>query len=743
MTRHFSRREHLLKPTVLPTAMLFVLLMPRFCMACPTSSEPASVVVVTVKPGGPVVIRTPTAEFEVLPSGYLRAFLVKDGRHLTLDEPQTGPAASSDYLVSGGKEIRDFVLDFHHVKVSEARGKLGSRGKRVELTARTSGRSGPLIEKTLAVEVYDDFPNLALTSMAFKNLGPTGLKLDQVVTARRRLNASLADPQAPPFRLWSFHGSSSEWGTDDVVLISKGFSRPNALGAATARGLGGGIPIVAFWTASVGEAFGHIETVPLVLSLPVEVEKDDRVAASVLEQPATVLQPGEVFSSPRSFLAVYSGDFYEPLRLWSRVLQREGWTLPKPSGEAYNASWCGWGYEFDVTPAQMLGTIPKLKEFDIHWATLDDRWFGTYGDWEPRPDTFPGDSIRQMVDEFHRQGIRVQIWWRALAAEDGQGRYDKFQHKLSKVVEQHPDWLILDKDGKHAHMSRSLAVLCPALPEVQEYHRRLAEKFIRDWGFDGHKLDNAFTARPCYNPKHHHKSPQDSIAAVGKVYKAIFETTRALKPDSVTQVCSCGTPPNFAWLPFLDQAVTADPVGPRQVRLRIKMFKALLGPQSAVYGDHVELTEIKYEGEREIDLGKDFASTVGPGGVVGTKFVWPDPGRFPEVVLTPEKESHWKKWLGIYNAKMLARGTFLNLYVTGYDLPEGYAIEKDGKMYYAFFTPAPSEVWKGEIELRGLGTGRYRVFDYVNGRELGTVDGQNPKLATEFTEHLLLEVSKL
>ena len=102
---------------------------------------------------------------------------------------------------------------------------------------------------------------------------------------------------------------------------------------------------------------------------------------------------------------MYSGDFYEPLRIWSSVLQKEGWEIPKPSSEAYNVSWCGWGYEFNVTPAQMMGTIPKLKELGIKWATLDDRWFDTYGDWNPRSDTFPGDSIKKMVDDFHKQGI--------------------------------------------------------------------------------------------------------------------------------------------------------------------------------------------------------------------------------------------------------------------------------------------------------------------------------------------------
>lgn len=703
-----------------------------------------SAVAVTVNPGGPVVLKTHTAEFEVLPSGYLRAYLLKDGRRLTLDEPEPGTASAAGYLVSGGKEIADWVLDFEHAQVAEAHGKLGTRGKRVEITGRSPAADAVGIEKTLTVEVYDDFPNLAVTTAAYKNAGSTELRLDQVVEQRHRLNAALADPKAPPYRLWSFQGSSYDWGRDDVIYISKDFSQPNLMGAVNQRGLGGGIPVVAFWTAAVGEAIGHIETLPLVLSLPVKVAADARINASLVLEPKTALKPGEVYSTPRGFVAVYSGDFYEPLHLYSTVLQREGWKIPRPTNEAYNMSWCGWGYEFDVTPAQMLGTVPKLKELGIKWATLDDRWFDNYGDWEPRADTFPGDAIKKMVDEFHKQGILVQIWWLPIGVEDGQGRYESHAYKIAKVVAEHPDWLILDKNGKHARMARGLAALCPALPEVQEFHKKLTEKFIRDWGFDGHKLDNVFTVPACYNPKHQHKSPDESIHAMGEVYRVIFQTTRQLKPESVTQSCPCGTPPNLAWLPYMDQAVTADPVGAVQVRRRIKMYKALLGPQAAVYGDHVELSEMPRTGRGYAEVGKDFASTVGTGGVVGTKFTWPDYGpKFKNVFLTPEKEALWKKWTAIYNSKMLSRGTFLNLYTLGYDVPEGYAIEKEGKLYYAFFAPEPATPWKGTLELRGLQPGRYRVFDYENGKDLGTVDGAAGKLATEFVHHLLLEVSRL
>jgi alpha-galactosidase len=711
----------------------------------PTATERVqpSAIKIELNPRGPLILSSSKAEFQVLPSGSVQGFLLKDGKKLTLDEPLSGKATGSDYLLSGSQAL-GFKLDFDQASVSEATGKLG-RGKQVQIPSRWSGSNGRSLERVLQIECYDDFPNLLLTSVTYKNAGNADFEIERAIDQQHRFNARLADPKALPYEMWSYQGSSYNWGSDDVLRLSRGFRQPNVMGEIVKGGYGGGIPVVAFWTASVGEAIGHVETLPLTLSMPVAVGADQDVSAS-LEIPAkTALKPGETYSTPRSFLAVYSGDFYEPLHLWSRVLEREGWELPKPSAEAYNVSWCGWGYEFNVTPARMLGTVPKLKEFGIKWATLDDRWFDAYGDWNPRPDTFPGDSIKQMTEDFHKQGELVQLWWLPLGVEDGQGRWESHRYQVSKVVRDHPDWLILAKDGTHARMTRNLAALCPALPEVQAYYKQLTEKFIRDWGFDGSKLDNIYTVPACYNPAHHHRSPQDSINAMGEVYKTIFQTTRALKPESVTQACPCGTPPSLAWLPYIDQAVTADPVGAVQVRRRIKMYKALLGPESAVYGDHVELSAMTRMGNDWSEHGDDFASTIGTGGVVGTKFVWPDPGpKFKPVMLTEAKEQHWKKWIGIYNQKMLSKGTFLDLYTYGYDLPEAYAIEKDGKMYYAFFAANETTPWKGEVELRGLKPGSYAVLDYANGVDLGSVQAtpeQVAKLKTEFKQHLLLEVS--
>lgn len=70
-------------------------------------------------------------------------------------------------------------------------------------------------------------------------------------------------------------------------------------------------------------------------------------------------------------------------------------------------------------------------------------------------------------------------------------------------------------------------------------------------------------------------------------------------------------------------------------------------------------------------LGKDFASTVGTGGVVGTKFTWPDYGKkFDTVFLNPEKNEHWKNWIALYNEKMLSKDEFWIYILTALIFPK-------------------------------------------------------------------------
>lgn len=694
-----------------------------------------------------VTVTSKTAEFRLLPTGNIQTIRVQGTQRLTLDE-----SAAPLEITVGRKKVSDFVRDLSHPDIQNASGKLGRLGKRIEVKGKSASTG---VEETLVFEIYDDFPSLALLSASYRNASARDLALGEVSLQKHKLSAAESDSKSKPHEMLAFFGSSLKWGKDDVFAIPAKFSQDNPFGTPVKTpgdlgSVGGGIPVVAFWTRNTGLAIGHLETLPLPVSIPVNTSTDGRVEAVVNVPAGVTLKPGETFTTPRTFVDVYAGDYYEPLHTWSEAVEREGLARPKNNEENYAVSWCGWGYESNVTAKQMTDTIPKLKELGIHWATLDDRWFNNYGDWQPRKDTFGGDTIQKMVKDFHAQGVKVQLWWLPLAVEDGNFKYGDHKYELSDVVKQHPDWLILDEHGKPARMTRNLAALCPAVPGVQQYYKDLTERFIKDWDFDGHKLDNIYSVPRCYNPKHHHKSPLDSVNAMGEVYKIIFETTRGLKSDSVTQSCPCGTPPSLAWFRYMDQAVTADPVGSVQVRRRMKMYKALLGPSAAIYGDHVELTEISIpNGGDEQDTGSDFASTLGTGGVLGTKFTWPDYGpKLKNVFLSPEKEPDWKKWIALYNQKMLSKGTFLNLYVYGFDSPEAYAISKDGAMYFAFYAPEPAGktggktgTYSGEIELRGLEPRPYKITDYVNNVDYGTVTGPTAKLKVDFKGSLLLEAT--
>ncbi len=212
---------------------------------------------VSVRQAGSVLIETPGAEFELLPSGYVEGHRVREGQRLTLDEPL--PGEGGDSLISGGVPVHFARPGVDHVKISDIQGAIGPRGKRVELTS-AAVHAG--LEKVLVLEVYDNFPTVAFLTVAYHNVSTKPVRLDRISIQRHRLSATLADGHALPYQMWSFQGSSYKWGQNDVMPIAKGFSLLNAVGTSTPDHFGGGLPVVAFWTRPVGIAIGHAEPRP-------------------------------------------------------------------------------------------------------------------------------------------------------------------------------------------------------------------------------------------------------------------------------------------------------------------------------------------------------------------------------------------------------------------------------------------------------------------------------------------------
>jgi len=172
---------------------------------------------------------------------------------------------------------------------------------------------------------------------------------------------------------------------------------------------------------------------------------------------------------------------------------------------AYEPIWCAWGYERNFTVKQIEGALPKVSEMGYQWAVLDDGWQTSEGDWHLDKSKFPGGDrdMINLVNAIHSRGLKAELWWTPLAADPG-----------TDLLKQHPDYLLLNRDGSTQKISWwDSFYLCPAYPPVQDYTRKLVEKFIGTWGWDGLKIDGQHlnAAPPCYNPAHHHAYPEEAF----------------------------------------------------------------------------------------------------------------------------------------------------------------------------------------------------------------------------------------
>jgi alpha-galactosidase len=621
---------------------------------------------------------------------------------------------ASEHLVVNGKPLARFALQ--QAEPAQATTPFGT-GQALRLV----GRSVDGIEKRVTVTLLDEHPGVALLDVSYTNTGGQPLAVDAWVNAAHRLGAA---PRHAGGRngYWTYSGASHADRRDWVQPVTRGFEQRNFMGM-NASDYGGGTPVVDVWRRDVGFAVGHLALQPQLVALPVKAV-GDRVDIALRGGAPQTLAPGATLATPPSFFAVHRGDFFVPLDRYRRLMAAQGLMAPEPPSSAYEAQWCAWGYERDFSLDYVRATLPKVQELGFKWAVLDDGWQVKTGDWTPDRAKFPrgAQDMKALVADIHARGMRARLWIAPLAVAPG-----------SDELHDHTDLLLLDKDGAVQHVTWwNSFYLCPAYAKTQQRLAATIRMIIGDWGFDGLKVDGQHLngVASCFNPAHQHARPEESVEAVSALYKVMHETAHAANPEAVVEVCPCGTSYAFHNMPFMDQAPSSDPLSSWQVRHKGKTLKALMGPWSAYAGDHVELST----------GGQDFASSVGIGAVVASKFTWPvDPKPKDSFLLTPEREAHWKQWVDLYNRQRLAEGRYRGeLYDLGFDKPETHVVEQGGALHYAFY----AERWDGPVTLRGLAgssTGRWTVRDSLSGKALGTVSADKPTLPVRFSHSLLIE----
>jgi len=626
---------------------------------------------------------------------------------------QLGDFSPSEFVIIDSMAIKDFFFDQKNsLRIIDS---IGS-AVRYTITGKNSR-----LKKQVSVLVYDDFPDMIFISVIYTNSDTFDLQIQSWTNHNYTFKSNPTDTNQASF--WSYMGASYGWNNDWLRPLRTGFKRENYMGMNW-EDYGGGTPIVDLWRPDVGLAVGHVETSPRLVSLPVTLPDDSSATVAVVYIKNKLLKPGESFSTFRTFVAVHKGDYFNTLSEYSRFMQKQGLKFKEPPAAAYETIWCAWGYEENFKVKDVVNTLQKVKELGIDWAVLDFGWSTGLGDYEVSKQKFPTgeEGMKKLIDEIHAAGVKAKLWWAPLAV-----------HPKTKLFKEHPEYLLLNKDGSkrniefwHSYM------LCPAIKEVKDLSRDFVVKAMKKWGWEGLKIDGNHLngMPPCYNPAHNHAYPEESVEQVQIFFKMIYETALSINPQSVVEICPCGQTYSFYNLPYMNQSVSSDPVSSWQVRLKGKTLNALTNGKVVYYGDHVELS----------DKGSDFASTIGLGGVPGTKFVWP-PGvhlnaESGDVSLTPERQKEWAKWFDLYNKKMLSKGKYRgDLYDIGFDRPEAHVVQKGDTLYYAFY----AKDFNGQLELRGLKNKNYKLNDYFNNIEMGIASASNNRVKNSFKEFMLIE----
>ena len=123
---------------------------------------------------------------------------------------------------------------------------------------------------------------------------------------------------------------------------------------------------------------------------------------------------------------------------------------------------------------------------------IDDGYEPFVGDWlDYNGKDFP-NGMKTIADAVHREGYLAGIWLAPFNVQRGK----------SRILKEHPDWLIRNPDGKPQLGCVAWGgayTLDIYNPEVREHLKKVFDTVLNDWGYDMVKLD--FLYSQCSTPR--------------------------------------------------------------------------------------------------------------------------------------------------------------------------------------------------------------------------------------------------
>lgn len=216
--------------------------------------------------------------------------------------------------------------------------------------------------------------------------------------------------------------------------------------------------------------------------------------------------------------------YYESIyavRTWWKELGYTACNTPPEAKRALYSTW--YAYLTEITEQDVIKQCLAAKEFGLDTVIIDDGWqFDSKskdsiyaGNWGPFAPKF--SDMRKLADKIHSMGMKCLLWFPIAYYSK-----DSVPHKLfsNKTL------------GPWAASSKNL-LFDPRFKEQREWLVELFVKTIRDWDFDGLKLDyiDAFirtdVSSKAYDEMDHPKLED----AINVLLEEILTETKKFKPD--------------------------------------------------------------------------------------------------------------------------------------------------------------------------------------------------------------------
>ncbi|MDD3947783.1 MAG: alpha-galactosidase [Clostridia bacterium] len=205
--------------------------------------------------------------------------------------------------------------------------------------------------------------------------------------------------------------------------------------------------------------------------------------------------------------------------------------LPKPRTDFLSGYTSWYNYFTHITEEIImrdLNSLDRVKD-SVNIFQIDDGYEPTVGDWLiPNPD-FP-NGMKYLADKIHEKGYKAGLWLAPFNAT-----------KKSKIVEEHPDWLLRKPNGKPVLGCIAWGgayTLDLYHPEARAYIKDVLGVVVNEWGYDMVKLD--FLYSQCMIPR--------GGKTRGTIMTEAMEFLRECVGDKL--ILGCGVPlgPSFGYV---------------------------------------------------------------------------------------------------------------------------------------------------------------------------------------------------